>query len=662
MIMNADYPKSWHEANQLYLGRAIAQLRIEIENAMPYQDSPNQQPVLTQEESKKESWAFARPPALESICTLFDLTVFERKLLLLCAATEMDASFASLIAAANHDSQRTQPTFGFALSLLSDAHWSALTLLRPLRRWHLLELGAGETLATRTLRVQEPVLHYLAGLSCLDERLQPFIRPISEQSAAMPSHLAIADQIATAWSQAGAASTLPLIQLRGNPTTDKRVIAAAAAAKVGLRLHAISAWSLPQTTAELESLLQLWERDAILNTSALLLECEDDTAASPSAISWLMESIRCPLMIATREARKSVARSVLLFDVDKPTRNEQAELWKTMLPSGLPQLNGKLDSVLSQFNLETAAVQSAALRAISDLPDAATVDAEILANRLWNACRAQSRPRMQGLAQHIESFSAWDDLVLPQNQKNILMHIVVHVRQRAKVYENWGFADKGARGLGISALLAGPSGTGKTMAAEVLARELRLDLYRIDLSQIVSKYIGETEKNLHRVFEAAEEGAAVLLFDEADALFGKRSDVKDSHDRYANIEVSYLLQRMEAYRGLAILTTNRKSAMDQAFLRRIRFVVEFPFPDIAERAEIWRRVFPPATPTSELQIDRLARLHATGGNIRNIAMGAAFLAADAGQPVHMLHLLQSARNEFAKLEKPLPDMEVAGWA
>jgi SpoVK/Ycf46/Vps4 family AAA+-type ATPase len=230
-----------------------------------------------------------------------------------------------------------------------------------------------------------------------------------------------------------------------------------------------------------------------------------------------------------------------------------------------------------------------------------------------------------------------------------------------KVYESWGFAARGSRGLGISALFAGASGTGKTMAAEVLANELRLDLFRIDLSQVVSKYIGETEKNLSRVFDAAEEGASILLFDEADALFGKRSEVKDSHDRYANVEVSYLLQRMEAYRGLAILTSNRKNALDQAFLRRIRFVIDFPFPEVAQRAEMWRRVFPLHTPTEGLQIDRLARLRVSGGNIQNIAIGAAFLAADAQQPVRMQHLLSATRSEFAKLETPLADAEVAGW-
>jgi SpoVK/Ycf46/Vps4 family AAA+-type ATPase len=199
------------------------------------------------------------------------------------------------------------------------------------------------------------------------------------------------------------------------------------------------------------------------------------------------------------------------------------------------------------------------------------------------------------------------------------------------------------------------------MAAEVLANELRLDLYRIDLSSVVSKYIGETEKNLRRVFDAAEEGGAILLFDEADALFGKRSEVKDSHDRYANIEVSYLLQRMEAYRGLAILTSNLKDALDTAFLRRIRFVVQFPFPDAAQRAEIWRRIFPPRTPTQSLDVGKLSRLNVAGGNIRNIALNAAFLAADAGEPVTMRHLLRAVRDEYAKLERPLTGAEIGGW-
>jgi SpoVK/Ycf46/Vps4 family AAA+-type ATPase len=235
------------------------------------------------------------------------------------------------------------------------------------------------------------------------------------------------------------------------------------------------------------------------------------------------------------------------------------------------------------------------------------------------------------------------------------------VAHRTTVYDSWGFGAISARGLGISALFAGSSGTGKTLAAEVLANALALDLYRIDLSSVVSKYIGETEKNLRRVFDAAEDGGAILFFDEADALFGKRSEVKDSHDRYANIEINYLLQRMESYRGLAVLATNRKGDLDPAFMRRVRFVVNFPFPDTSLRAEIWRRIFPTGTPTDDLDVAKLSRLKVAGGNIRNIALNAAFLAAAEGSSVGMFHLQRAAKAECAKIEKPLTEAEIGGW-
>jgi SpoVK/Ycf46/Vps4 family AAA+-type ATPase len=235
------------------------------------------------------------------------------------------------------------------------------------------------------------------------------------------------------------------------------------------------------------------------------------------------------------------------------------------------------------------------------------------------------------------------------------------VQQRTKVYESWGFAAKSKRGLGISALFTGASGTGKTLAAEVLGNELRLDVYQIDLSSVISKYIGETEKNLRRIFDAAEGCGAILLFDESDALFGKRSEVKDSHDRYANMEVSYLLQRIEAYQGLAILTTNLKDALDPAFVRRIRFIVQFPFPDANQRAQIWQRIFPKQTPIQNLDFKKLSQLNVAGGNIRNIALKAAFLAANASESVEMKHILQAARSEYAKLERPLTEGEIKGF-
>jgi SpoVK/Ycf46/Vps4 family AAA+-type ATPase len=311
--------------------------------------------------------------------------------------------------------------------------------------------------------------------------------------------------------------------------------------------------------------------------------------------------------------------------------------------------------VVSDFSLSPAALASVAGAVRATAANAATpLD-------LWDASRQRARRDLGELAQRIEPRACWAELVLPARQKTLLSDIVAQVRNRWRVYDRWGFAQKSSRGLGLSALFAGQSGTGKTMAAEVIANTLGLDLHQIDLSSVVSKYIGETEKNLRRLFDAAEGSGAILFFDEADALFGKRSEVKDSHDRYANIEVSYLLQRMEAYRGLAILATNMKSALDHAFLRRIRFLVDFPFPDAEDRAAIWRRVFPEATPSSGLDYERLARLHVPGGNIRSIALNAAFRAADEGAPVQMRHLLHAAQVEYVKLERPLADTEVAGW-
>ncbi len=268
--------------------------------------------------------------------------------------------------------------------------------------------------------------------------------------------------------------------------------------------------------------------------------------------------------------------------------------------------------------------------------------------------------QLSELADRIEPYAGWADLVLPEPSVQALRELAGQVRHRTTVYADWGMG--GPRGQGITALFTGESGTGKTLAAEVLAAELGLDLYRIDLASVVSKYIGETEKNLKRVFDAAESSDAVLLFDEADAIFGRRSEVRDSHDRYANLEISYLLQRMETYRGLAVLTTNLRGALDRSFMRRLRFVVPFPFPDAAARARIWRLMLPPRVPVSDLDFERLARLQLSGGNIRTVALNAAFLAADAGGPVSMAHLLSAARREYAKLEKPLTEAEIGGWA
>ena len=676
--MNQTATRNWEEANQTCLVAALSEMRATLTRFLARLGEP----VAADEKPETSSLEEVRatmpaPPALETLCATFGLSSFERKVLLMCAGVELDSRFRSIFAAASKELRHSLPTFGLALAAFEDAHWSALVPARPLRHWHLLEIMPGDTLTSSPLRIDESILHYLAGAYCGDERLRGLTESLRQVDVLPPSQQAVAKQVANSWSRSHSSPTWPRVELCGCDKAGKRAVAAAACTALGLNLRLMSAAAVPRVPAELELFTRLWEREAALVPSSLLLECDDldpSDLTGEAAAERLIEAVSSPLLISVREPRKPAGRSLLRIEVPRPAAAERFEAWRQVLGAAAAGLNGTIEKLASHFSLSTEDIRAAAAQALerssaSPAADVFTPAREAppsdpgndLASVLWEVCRAQARPRLERLAQRMKPAATWNDLVLPERQRRLLGQIALHVRQRSQVYEGWCFASKGARGLGISALFAGPSGTGKTMAGEVLANELRLDLYRIDLSQVVSKYIGETEKNLRSVFDAADDGAAILLFDEADALFGKRSEVKDSHDRYANIEVSYLLQRMEAYRGLAILTTNRKEALDPAFLRRIRFVVEFPFPDAAQRAEIWRRIFPTQTHTEGLRIDRLARLNAAGGHIRNIALGAAFLAADGGGPVRMVHLLQSAQNEFAKLERGLTDSEIAGW-
>lgn len=672
----------WSEYNQRYLTSALAQVRGALEQHAARVRQADEAHALLIEHSAGGAIERAgaptgegysqnanrAPAALELLVAAFGLSPFEREILLLCAGMELDATFAGLCAQAQGDGERAYPTFGLALSALTEPHWSALTPDAPLRRWRLVEFiqPSGASLTRGALRIDERILHFLTGLQYLDERLVGLVEPIRSDLALVPSYAAIARQIELAWQQAGGGQ--PLIQLCGGDRASRRAIAAAGCQAVGFHLCAIAADHVPATAGEMEGLVRLWEREAILTAGALYVEAEDvdrSDARQVAAVSRLLEQIHAPLLLGTDERWRSLLRSSLTLEVTKPSPQEQREVWQTALGTAIHSMNGHretnsdidremdIDELVSQFDLSVPAIQASVRMAL-----ASAVEGEALAPRLWDAGRGQARPRLDNLAQRIESKATWEDLVLPEAELRTLREIAAHVAQRTTVYEHWGFAAKSSRGLGISALFAGPSGTGKTMAAEVLAHTLRLDLYRIDLSSVVSKYIGETEKNLKRVFDTAEEGGAILFFDEADALFGKRSEVKDSHDRYANIEISYLLQRMESYRGLSVLATNMKGALDQAFLRRLRFVINFPFPDLAQRAAIWQRIFPPSTPTEGLDFGKLARLNVPGGNIRNIALNAAFLAAAAGEPVRMSHLLHAARAEYSKLEKPLTATEI----
>lgn len=636
----------WLADNQEYLTLQLQRLSLQLKNRLARQNGKAPEKGF---EKKSEMAALLTQmpsrPAVEQLVQVFGLSEFEKDILLLCAAIELDSEFHSLIHAMNGTDQ---VTFALALSVFDYSHWSAITSGSALRYWKLIETGPSVALTHAPLKIEESILHFLTGIGQLPEKLEGYISPVRHPGQALPTKL---QHILKKEVKPGQPFVLVL---SGQHADERQAMAKSVARASGRPLFLINSLNLPLETGGLNELARLWQREALLKKFTLLLECD---AVDPGerqrswVINHFISKIETPLIISTDGWIPATGRQKILIDIPRPSEAEQLELWKQALGNQQAGTNGMLHRVVSQFNLSNQTIQ----RAASEWNGLATdgpADAPGKEKQLWKICSKYASPRLTGLAQRIEPVAGWNDLVLPEQQKNILQEIIMHVKNRNTVYNRWGFSSKGNRGLGISALFAGESGTGKTMASEVLANELQLDLYKIDLSKVVNKYIGETEKNLQRIFDAAEDGGAILLFDEADALFGKRSEVKDSHDRYANIEVSYLLQRMETYRGLAILTTNMKTALDKAFLRRIRFIVQFPFPDAKQRAEIWSRVFPSETPTGRLDMDRLSKFTITGGNIRNIAMNAAFLAAEDGA-VEMEHIYKAAKTEYAKLEMPL---------
>ena len=592
--------------------------------------------------------------ALAELVTALGLSEFERSVLLLAAAVELDGETAALAAGVQGGGD-SRPTFALALAALPDGHWDALAPSSPLRRWRLLELGAGHTLASRPLRLDERVLHHLTGIVALDERLRGIVAP-APPAAQAPSHEQLGCELARV---ALAAGPRCAVRLEGDDAEGRLTVARELARRLELLPIAIRAAALATGADALADQAVLVDREMVLLGGLPIVDADD---ASAAVVGALLDMLRSPVVAVVGayagriDGRVTIQRSVTL-----PAPAEQRTLWARALHSApSAELDLAVEGVAQHYRLGAAAVDAIARELSATAGSAGNEDDA--GTRLRRLCRERSRAGMDDLAERIDPGATWEDLVLPAGHLELLHEVARHVRHRTQVYERWGFGARTSRGLGVTALFAGESGTGKTLAAEVLAHELELDLYRIDLSATVSKYIGETEKNLRRLFDAAETSGAVLLFDEADALFGKRGEVKDGHDRYANLEVAYLLQRMESYRGLAILTTNLRSNVDRAFLRRLRFVVQFPFPDVAERAAIWRRAFPPAAPLDGIDADRLAGLAVAGGSIRSIALSAAFAAAHEGVPIAREHVLRAARLDFAKAERAQPDWRAAGLA
>jgi hypothetical protein len=691
---------TWEKNNETYLAAALAWLRerlAQLVDVAPEEPAAVGEPRRfglfnrsRDEESPKliagpstltqlvdrmaEAETADPPPALLILAHRLGLSRFEQEILLLCLGIELDTRLPTLCAQAQDDPNRPFPTFALAMALFDDPAWDALSPERPLRYWQLIEINqpGAQPLTTSALRVDERVLNYAKGLNYLDDRLTPLLAPFDvkqDDDPLPPSQETAVTQI-VGHVQHNHANGAPLtVQLLGLDNLSKQMAAQRAAAELGLHLNRLPAELLPNDPSQLEKMARLWQRESILLPLALYLDAhETDGDPAPGQTPPLQRFLTRSqgiFFLASRELRPGLGAAATAVEIHRPTPAEQQAIWQEVLTVNSEQLTVNSDGsngwiaegsalLAGQFNLNAATIRQIGRSALTD----PNLQSPSPIPQLWDACLTNTRPRLDQLAQRIDPKATWDEIVLSDELAGLLRQIAIQVRHRNTVYDAWGFREKMSRGLGLSALFAGESGTGKTMAAEVLANELELNLYRIDLSAVVSKYIGETEKNLRRLFDAAEDGGVILFFDEADALFGKRTEVKDSHDRYANIEVNYLLQRMEAYRGLAILATNRKSALDAAFLRRLRFVVNFAFPDLAQRRAIWQRILPPQTPQADLDFDHLARLNLTGGSIQNVALSAAFLAAQRNEPVTMPLILEAARAELRKMERPVRERDL----
>ncbi len=689
---------TWAQHNQERLGRELERLRELLEGFSQSRRGRSRAGSKKPSKAKTSTGADQQPhpgaePAtsLDYLCAGFELSGFERDVLLLCAGVELDGPLAELVAEAQGGGSG-RVTISLALAALPNAHWEAFSPGAPLRYWRLLHLQPGPGLTHSPLQIDEMPLHFLTGLDPHDDQLIEHMRFLPPRPAPAPSHQRLAERLVSAWrfsfDQHGLLAAAPTFELFGPDARSRHDVAAAVAHELRLAMDSMVVDEWLGSFSELESNLRAWRRLARLSPRMLLLELHGEFEGPGDGRARILrralDELDALVVLSSRDRLPSGFRPQLAEAIAKPSAREQQVLWRQGLSAETREpgaesafevdetferaLEPALEALVSQFDLDAATIASVADSALGffaaeqgrktredrerNRREDPADGAKALGRWLWRGCRSASRRGLDELAQRIDARSSWSELVLPEATLDKLRTIAAQVSQRYRVHEHWGMTGSG-RGLGISALFHGASGTGKTMAAEVLANELELELYRIDLASVISKYIGETEKNLRRIFYAAESSGAILLFDEADALFGRRSEVKDSRDRHANVEISYLLQRVETYRGLSILTTNLRDALDAAFLRRLRFVVELPFPDREQRARLWQQVFPATTPVGRLDIDRLAALSLAGGNIRNISLNAAFLAASNGKRVAMKHVREAVRQEFAKLGRPL---------
>ncbi|MFC4427635.1 ATP-binding protein [Deinococcus navajonensis] len=618
---------------------------------------------LSLEESagQTESSVFAFPDTfgqtrLEDLRQQLNLSDFEAGVVTLCAAMEffperMLAACATALQAESSYSAFLAPTLlrRWLGAYTTTTDVTAFQAEGNLTRFHLIECGQSANSsvveALMPVRITAGLLIYLQGDDGLPSELRGVAQALPASALLSGSQQALLVQAAKHLSR-GAADRG--VMLYGQHAEDMRALAghllSASGSAVHLDVAALAARSAEEVTAAVRTL----GREGRLRAQGVLLDATGDAPEGQSldglTQQLLNEAAGSVAVMAAAPMPLSTSRALLPLEVTSPSPAEQRAHWAAAL--GVSEEQPLLAQLGDQFRLSLDRIATLAREARLALPGNASHASRV--ERAWETARTANRRLMGGLAERVATRATWDDLILPVSEGNVLRQIAAHVRHRSQVYEQLGLARPG-RGRAITVLFSGPSGTGKTLSAEVLAQDLQLDLYRIDLSSTVSKYIGETEKNLRKIFDAADQGGCILLFDEADSVFGKRGEVRDSNDRYANIQVNYLLQRLETFNGLAVLTTNLESSMDVAFMRRIQFVLNFRAPQPAERERLWRLAFPPALDSTGVDFRALSQADVSGGNIRSVAMNAVFMAVSRGESLSQEIVTEALHLEYRKL-------------
>ena len=629
----------------------------------------------------------AKDSLLDWLARFFHLTGFESDVILLALAPEIDLRYEKIFAYLQDDVTRKRPTLELALNLFCSSLEEKLecrasfSSAGSLVRQRLVQIMADPNQSepsslSHYIKLDDQIRRLLLGQEGLDDRLSSFCELVvptmrwDDVTLNRDTKRALL-QVAADYKSSGRALRF---YFQGRSGPEKKEAAEGLANALNSKLLVARVDRFPDQA----NATQLWNlimREAQLQSALLFITSLDDFRTADSLLRRrdLLESTVAfdgiTLFAGTRpwELQTIPGLTVIPVDFQASDFDQREAQWQrelseanlTLDPTDVAMLATRFRLTPFQIKHAVASAQSNSawrlVRAGAAPASGTSID------DLAAAARTQCGHELATLANKIEPRYGWDDLILAPDPKAQLREICEQCECRHIVYDEWGFDQKLSLGKGLNVLFAGGPGTGKTMGAEVIAHELRLDLYRIDLSQIVSKYIGETEKNLDRIFGAAEDSNAILFFDEADALFGKRSEVRESHDRYANIEISYLLQKMEEYRGVSILATNLRQNLDDAFVRRLQAIVEFPFPDEECRRRIWESIYPKQMPMGEdIRFDLLAReVRLAGGNIKNIALAAAFLAAGDGGVVRPPHLVQAARREHQKLARSWNPGELA---